>query len=82
MMFFLGSLVSSLSAFSCISDSRYEAMIQTIEVIQTQYGGVENYVKKVCGLTDGDISKIRQRLLVDEHKGRELGWIWGHVSRL
>lgn len=57
-------------------------MIQTIEVIQTQYGGVQNYVKQVCGLTDGDISKIRKRLLVDEHKGRELGWVWGHVSRL
>lgn len=57
-------------------------MIQTIEVIETQYDGVENYVKKVCNLTEEDISKIRKRLVVDESKARGLGWVWGHVSRL
>jgi hypothetical protein len=57
-------------------------MIQTIEVIETQYGGVENYVKMVCNLTEEDITKIRNRLLVDEHKANGLGWTWGHVSRL
>ena len=57
-------------------------MIQTIEVIETQYGGVQNYVKMVCNLTEEDITKIRNRLLVDEHKANGLGWTWGHVSRL
>ena len=56
-------------------------MMQTLELIRSQYGGVENYVKKVCELSDEDIEKIRSRLLI---KGERdvTGWVWGHVSRL
>jgi hypothetical protein len=57
-------------------------MIQTLEILQSEYGGVEGYVKKVCGLTDDDISKLRNRLLIKESKSYGPGWIWGHVSRL
>ena len=57
-------------------------MMQTLEVIDSEYGNVEAYVKKVCGLTDDDIQKIRRRLLIKEEKGDPTGWIWGHVSRL
>ena len=57
-------------------------MIQTLEVITCEYGDAEGYVKKVCGLTDGDIRKIRDRLTITEERGDGTGWIWGHVSRL
>jgi len=57
-------------------------MMQTLEVIKCEYGDVEGYVKKVCGLTDGDIRKIRNRLTIIEERGDGTGWIWGHVSRL
>lgn len=57
-------------------------MIQTLEIIKAEYGGVESYVKEVCGLTDEDIRKIRDRLLLKEDRGDGSGWIWGHVSRL
>jgi hypothetical protein len=57
-------------------------MIQTLEILQSDYGGADEYVKKVCGLADEDISKIRNRLLVKESKSDGPGWSWGHVSRL
>lgn len=56
-------------------------MIRTLEIINSEYGGVEGYVKKVCGITDDGIQKIRDRLIIrDWNHGR--GWIWGHVCRL
>lgn len=57
-------------------------MIQTLDVIKSEYGGVESYVKDVCGLTDEDIGKIRTRLLVKGERVNGSGWIWGHMSRL
>jgi len=62
--------------------NRYEAMTQTLDMIRTEYGSVEDYVKKVCGLSDHDIHKIRERLLFRGGKWGASGWIWGHVSRL
>lgn len=58
-------------------------MIQTLAVIKSEYGGAENYVKKVCGLTDEDVNMIRNRLLINGGEtGEGVGWRWGHVSRL
>lgn len=57
-------------------------MIQTLHILESEYDGVEGYVKKLCGLTEEDIIKIRNRLLIKENKGDGPGWIWGHVSRL
>jgi len=56
-------------------------MIQTLDVIRSEYGDVENYVKEVCELSDADIQKIRTRLLVKGDRDGT-GWIWGHVGRL
>jgi len=64
------------------ADDRYEAMTQTLEMIRVEYGGVEDYVKQVCGLSDHDIHKMRDRLLVKGGKWGGSGWTWGHVSRL
>jgi hypothetical protein len=57
-------------------------MMQTLDVIKSEYGGAENYVKEVCRLSDEDIQKIRDRLLVKGDRGDGSGWIWGHVNRL
>ena len=58
-------------------------MIETLKIIKSEYGGVENYVKNVCGLTEEDIIAIRKRLLVScAETGEGVGWRWEHVSRL
>jgi len=57
-------------------------MIRTLKLIKSDYGGAEEYVKNVCGLTDKDITKIRSRLLIKEERWDGIGWVWGHVSRL
>jgi protein tyrosine/serine phosphatase len=77
------NMMSSKSISHDDTDIRYEAMIQTLALIKSEYGGAEGYVKKVCGLTDEDIIRIRERLLINDGETRErIGWRWGHVSRL
>ncbi|KAF9236245.1 protein-tyrosine phosphatase-like protein [Melanogaster broomeanus] len=44
--------------------SRYETMHATLGLFREKYGGVEVYVKNFCGLTDDDISIIRENLVV------------------
>ena len=78
----LNMLSSKYHAHFQYSDDRYEAMIQMLEVIRTEYGDVQGYVKTVCGLTDMDIQKVQKRLLVKGEREDPTGWIWGHVSRL
>jgi hypothetical protein len=58
-------------------------MIQTLALIKLQYGGAEEYVQKICGLTLEDINIIRKRLLINESVSEDaVGWRWSHVSRL
>ena len=57
-------------------------MMQTLDVIRRQYGSAEDYVKTICGLSEEDIVKIRNRLIVKGEKGEKVGWTWAHVSRL
>jgi len=35
-----------------------------ITMLDERYGGVEEYARRICGLTDKDIATIRQNLLV------------------
>ncbi|KAN0140336.1 tyrosine-protein phosphatase [Lactarius tabidus] len=44
--------------------SREETMQAFIKMLDERYGGVKEYVRRMCGLTDQDISTIRQNLLV------------------
>jgi len=44
--------------------SREETMQAFIIMLDERYGGVEEYVRHMCGLTDQDIATIRQNLLV------------------
>ena len=39
-------------------------MHATLGLLRDKYGGVENYVKNFCGLTDDEISIIRSNLIV------------------
>ena len=39
-------------------------MRATLKMIREQFGGVETYVKRYAGITDLDISWIRQNLIV------------------
>ncbi|KAI6034580.1 protein-tyrosine phosphatase-like protein [Pisolithus microcarpus] len=44
--------------------SRYSTMTAFLELLERVYGGVEEYVKKYCGLTEEDISRIRTNLVM------------------
>ena len=43
---------------------REETMQAFIMMLDERYGGVKEYVRRMCGLTDHDIATIRQNLLV------------------
>jgi Tyrosine phosphatase family len=57
-------------------------MIKTLQLIKLEFGGVEEYVRNVCGLGDEDIARIRSRLLVTADGVDCVGWTWGHITRL
>jgi hypothetical protein len=40
-------------------------MLATLEVIRDVWGSVEDYVKKECGLSDGEIQRIRRNMVMD-----------------
>jgi Tyrosine phosphatase family len=42
---------------------REETMQAFMMMLDGRYGGVEEYVRRICGLTDQDIVIIRQNLL-------------------
>lgn len=39
-------------------------MIAFLKLVEEKYNGIEEYVKKYVGLTDEDISRIRDNILV------------------
>ncbi|KAI0258590.1 protein-tyrosine phosphatase-like protein [Gloeopeniophorella convolvens] len=43
--------------------SREETMQAFIQLINERYGGVEEYARRICGLTDDDIATIRRNFL-------------------
>lgn len=43
-------------------------MAATLEMIHKKYGGAELYLKTHTSLTDADLDKIRQNLLVRKHQ--------------
>ncbi|KAF7290925.1 TYR-PHOSPHATASE-2 domain-containing protein [Mycena chlorophos] len=57
---FASNSEAALNMFTC----RHETMIAFLEMLDSKYGGVEEYVKRVVGLTDEDIVIIRRNLLV------------------
>ncbi|KAK7731116.1 hypothetical protein SLS53_008835 [Cytospora paraplurivora] len=45
--------------------SRWESMMGTLRMIREKYGGVEEFVRTKCGLSDEEIEQIRRNLVVD-----------------
>jgi Tyrosine phosphatase family len=65
------NLLSSRSVQRCsivLADplSRNETMQAFILMLDERYGGVEEYARRTCGLTDQDIVIIRQNLLAPD----------------
>jgi hypothetical protein len=46
------------------TQSRPETILAFLELIQSKYGGVEQYLKQHAGFTDGDIAKFRENILI------------------
>jgi Tyrosine phosphatase family len=51
-------------AIELISFDREETMQAFIRMLDERYGGVKEYVRRTCSLTDQDMVIIRQNLLV------------------
>ncbi|BFZ61676.1 hypothetical protein YB2330_002749 [Saitoella coloradoensis] len=65
------------AALASLMSSKHEAMAGTLKMLQERFGGAERYVKEYCGMTDEDLKKIRENLLV----GSEVDWVWRHQGR-
>lgn len=50
--------------------ARPESMLAMLEMVQLKWGGAEGYVKTLCGLTDDDIRKVRDLMVVKENSLR------------
>ncbi|KAI9925902.1 hypothetical protein MW887_005708 [Aspergillus wentii] len=49
-----------------VAGARYENMKETLEMVQTRYGGMRGYCKEICGLTDEDLSIVQGNLTSPE----------------
>lgn len=45
--------------------SKRESMMHTLSMIREKYGGVEDFVRGECGLSNAEIGQIRRNLVVD-----------------
>ncbi|EKG15068.1 hypothetical protein MPH_07751 [Macrophomina phaseolina MS6] len=46
--------------------SRKENMLATLAMVREKYGGAEAYMRTVCGLSEDEIERIRQVMIVSE----------------
>lgn len=60
-----GPLKGGRAAAERMVSSRPEAMLGTLALIRREYGGVEDFVKGRCGLSDEEIERIRRNLVVE-----------------
>ncbi|KAH8634177.1 hypothetical protein IG631_09577 [Alternaria alternata] len=44
--------------------ARKESMLGALEMLDSQFGGAERYMKEVCGLDEGELEGLRRNLLV------------------
>ncbi|KAJ8698811.1 hypothetical protein PTI98_005479 [Pleurotus ostreatus] len=57
-----GSRLSS--ALGTYSNYRHDTMTSFLELLDKNYGGVEEYLKKYINLSDDEINRIRENILV------------------
>jgi hypothetical protein len=43
--------------------ARKESMIKSLEMLSERFGGAERYIRKVCGLGDGELEALRRNLV-------------------
>lgn len=60
-----GPLKGDRAAAERMVGSRPAAMLGTLALIRREYGGVEAFVKGQCGLSDEEIGRIRENLVVE-----------------
>ena len=60
-----GPLQGNRAAAERMVSSRPEAMLGTLALIRQEYGGVEEFVRGRCGLSDEEIEGIRRNLVVE-----------------
>jgi protein tyrosine/serine phosphatase len=46
--------------------ARTESMLQSLDMLEKQWGSAEGYMRKECGLGDEDLHKLRRNLIVEE----------------
>ena len=47
-----------------MTGARKEYMLSTLKMLQDEFGGVEVYLKKHCGLNEEDFMRLRESLVV------------------
>lgn len=60
-----GPLKDNHAAAERMVGSRPQAMLGTLALIRREYGGVEDFVRERCGLSDDEIKGIRRNLVVE-----------------
>lgn len=53
------------SGWANLLSSRYEVMVDTINMFEKKYGGARHFLKNVVGLKEEDLERIRSNLLYD-----------------
>ncbi|KAL2812443.1 protein-tyrosine phosphatase-like protein [Aspergillus cavernicola] len=48
-----------------VTECRKDTMLITLEIVRMEYGGVYEYVKDCCNVSQGDIERIRRALLTE-----------------
>ncbi|KAI9695391.1 MAG: hypothetical protein M1820_008646 [Bogoriella megaspora] len=66
MLLKLDGLSGDRSGVERMVSARKENMLATLEMIRREFGGVEEYVRRNCGLKDRDVETIRERLVVSD----------------
>ncbi|KAG6044032.1 hypothetical protein E4U33_001587 [Claviceps sp. LM78 group G4] len=59
------SAVADESGAMRMLSSRPESMLATLQIIREEYGGVEEYVRTHCKLSQDDIEQIRTNFIVE-----------------
>lgn len=76
-----GPLKGNRAAAERMVGSRPEAMLGTLALIRREYGGVEEFVRERCGLSDEEIEGLRRNLTI-EVGGDQLPVDWEEHRKL
>jgi hypothetical protein len=49
-----------------MTGARKESMMMALEMLDSEFGGAEGYMREWCGLGDEDLEALRRNLIVEE----------------